>query len=153
MNRSASPAHALIGPAVLLVVSTSACLRPPPPNRRTIVLGVPSSPVNLDPRIGTDDSSQKIGQLIFSSLMTLDDHLRVVPQLADRVDNPDPRTYVVALRRGVMFHDGHELTSADVVYTFRSMLAPGFVSPIAGAFGTLERVAARDRYTVVFTLT
>src|SRR5437667_6888621 len=25
-----------------------------------------------------------------------------------RIDNPDPRTYVATLRRGVRFHDGHE---------------------------------------------
>ena len=66
--------------------------------------------------------------------MKLDEHLRVVPELAERLDNPDPMTYVVTLRRGVRFHDGHELTSADVVYTFRSLLDPAFVSPRKGAF-------------------
>ncbi len=130
----------------------SACLHTPPANPRIIVLGVANAPANLDPRVGTDDSSQKAGQLLFSSLMTLDDHLQVVPQLAEHLDNPEPRTYIAALRRGVHFHDGHELTSDDVVYTFRSMLAPGFVSPIAGAFGLLEDVDALDRYTVRFTL-
>ncbi len=62
--------------------------------------------------------------------MTLDEHLSVVPLLAERLDHPTPTTYVVPLRRGVRFHDGHELTAADVVYTFRSLLAPGFVSPL-----------------------
>jgi peptide/nickel transport system substrate-binding protein len=52
----------------------------------------------------------------------------------------------------VKFHDGHELTSADVVYTFRSLLAPGFVSSLRGAFRAVDSVDARDRYTVVFNL-
>ena len=50
------------------------------------------------------------------------------------------------------FHDGHELTSADVVYTFRSLSIPAFVSPRKGAYRYAESVEARDRYTVVFQL-
>ena len=96
--------------------------------------------------------SGKASQLIFNNLMTLDDRLRVVPDLAERLDNPDPTTYVVTLRHGVRFHDGHELTSADVVFTFRSLLDPAFISPRKGAFRMVKAIDARDRYTVVFTL-
>ena len=138
---------------ILLALLSTGCVSRPTPNPHIIVVGIPSGPTNLDPRIGTDDISLKAGQLIFSSLMTLDDQLRIVPQLAERLDNPNPTTYVVTLRRGVRFHDGHELTSADVVHTFRSMLGSEFISPIKGAFGLLKAVDARDRYTVVFTLT
>ncbi len=95
---------------------------------------------------------EKTAQLIFNNLMTLDDRLRVTPDLAERLENPDPLTYVVTLKHGVTFHDGHELTSADVVYTFRSLLDPAFVSPRKGAFRMVRSVDARDRYTVVFTL-
>ena len=72
---------------------------------------------------------------------------------AERLDNPDPLTYVAHLRHGVTFHDGHELTSKDVVYTFGAFLDPAFVSPFKGAFRVL-RVGdgALDDYTVEFTL-
>jgi peptide/nickel transport system substrate-binding protein len=135
-----------------VLAAAAGCVHRPVDNPNIIVFGVTSGPDNLDPRIGSDDTSEKVDQLIFSSLMTLDDHLRVVPLLAQRLDNPTPTTYVVPLRRGVRFHDGHELTAADVVYTFRSLLAPGFVSPLKGAFRLLQTIDARDRYTVVFTL-
>ena len=138
--------------SVLLLLFASSCVHRPTPNPNIIVVGVTSGPNNLDPRIGTDDVSGKAGQLIFSNLMTLDDHLRVVPELAERLENPEPTTYVAALRQGVRFHDGHELTSADVVYTFRCFLDPAFISPRKGAYRVLAGVAARDRYTVVFTL-
>lgn len=118
----------------------------------TIVVGVTSGPNNLDPRIGTDDVSAKTAQLIFDNLLTLDARLRVVPDLAERLDNPDPLTYVAVLRRGVRFHDGHELTSADVAYTFRSLLDPNFISPRKGAYRMVKSIEAQDRYTVVFTL-
>src|SRR6185503_14153331 len=113
--------------ALAVLVSSSACLHRPTPDPNVIVVGVTSGPNNLDPRIGTDDVSAKTAQLVFNNLMTLDERLRVVPDLAERLDHPDPTTYVALLKRGVKFHDGHELTSADVVYTFRSLLDPAFI--------------------------
>jgi peptide/nickel transport system substrate-binding protein len=140
-------------PAVLaLVFCVSGCLHRPTPNPNILVVGVTSGPNNLDPRIGTDDVSAKTAQLMFNNLMTLDDRLHVAPDLAERLENPDPTTYVAVLRKGIHFHDGHELTSADVVYTFTSLLDPKFVSPRKGAYRMVERIEARDRYTVAFLL-
>ena len=138
--------------ALASLAGASGCISRPTSNPNILVVGVTSGPNNLDPRIGTDDVSAKVAQLVFNNLMTLDDHLRVVPDLAERLDNPDPTTYVATLRRGVKFHDGHELTSADVVYTFRSLLDPAFLSPRKGAYRMLRAIEARDRYTVVFSL-
>lgn len=113
------------------------------------------SPVNFDPRIGTDEGSQRVHQLVYSHLLTVDDKLKVVPgldALAARLDNPDPLTYIVRLRSGVKFHDGHELTSKDVVYTFSSFLDPNFLSAKKAAYQMLESVDALDPYTVQFKL-
>lgn len=136
---------------ILLVCSAAGCLQRPV-NPNVIVVAITSGPNNLDPRIGTDDVSQKIHPLIFDNLLDLGDDLRPGPGLAERLDRPDPTTYVATLRQGVRFHDGHELTSADVVYTFRSFLDPQFISTRKAAFRGLAAVDARDRYTVVFTL-
>jgi peptide/nickel transport system substrate-binding protein len=136
----------------LFVCCLAGCLHRPTPNPNVLIIGVTSGPNNLDPRVGTDDVSGKAAQLIFSNLMTLDDHLRVVPDLAERFENPEPTRYIVTLRRGVRFHDGHELTSADVAYTFRGFLDPTFISPRKGAYRGLKAVDILDRYTVAFTL-
>ncbi len=133
-------------------VAATGCLHRSTRTPGIIVVGIISGPNNLDPRFATDEVSQKVDQLIFGNLMTLDEHLRVGPGLAERLDNPDPRTYVATVRHGVRFHDGHELTAADVVYTFRSFLDPSLVSGRKGAYRVLKAVDARDRYTVVFTL-
>jgi peptide/nickel transport system substrate-binding protein len=134
----------------LLLVS--ACAESPSSNPNVIVAAIASSPNTLDPRIGADDFSQKAAQLIFSNLLEVDDALRIAPGLAERLDHPDPLTYVALLRRGVRFHDGHELTSDDVVSTFRRFLDPDFNSPRKGAFRDLVSVTALDRYSVVFRL-
>lgn len=122
----------------------------PPPGAITIALM--NGPTNLDPRVGSDEASQKLHQLLYNGLFRIDDQLRVVPDLAEAIDNPDPQTYVARLRQGVRFHDGHELTSADVVHTFRSFLDPDFLSARKGAYRLLASVDPVDRYTVRFTL-
>jgi peptide/nickel transport system substrate-binding protein len=117
-----------------------------------VTVGVRTAPNNLDPRFASDETSGRVSQLIYDSLVDLDENLMVRPHLAERLDNPDPLTYIVRLRHGVAFHDGHELTSKDVVYTFGAFLDPTFISPWKGAFKVVDSVTAPDQYTVVFKL-
>lgn len=135
-----------------LLLASSGCLQRPTPNPNVLVVAMPTGPNNLDPRVALDDASQKIHALIFDSLFDLDSNMRVRPKLAETLEHPTPTTYVVTLRRGVRFHDGHELTSADVAFTFRSFLDPDFVSPRKGGYRELKSVETDGKYTVVFTL-
>jgi len=138
--------------ALLAAFLSCSCSSPSPPDPGIITLAVRSGPTTLDPRQGADEASQRVAQLIFSSLMEWGDDLRVHPGLAERLDNPDPLTYIAHLRRGVRFHDGRELTARDVVYTFGAFVDPSFVSPLKGAYAVLRSVTAIDDYTVRFTL-
>jgi peptide/nickel transport system substrate-binding protein len=143
--------RALLAAAACGLLAVS-CIRRPTANPNVIVASLTTGPNNLDPRVGTDDSSQKLHDLIFDNLVGLDARLRPVPRLAERLEHPDPLTYVATLRRGVRFHDGRPFTAADVVYTFGFMLDPTFVSGKKGGFSELASVVARDPYTVVFEL-
>ena len=141
----------LVGMCALSLIG--ACARPAASeNTGELVVAIQSGPNNLDPRVGTDENSQRVSQLVFSYLLTLDENLRVAPALAERLENPDPLTYIARLRRGVRFHDGHELTSKDVVYTFTSLMAPDFISPVKGAYRIVESITALDDYSVRFRL-
>lgn len=111
-----------------------------------------TSVADLDPRYATDSVSARAHQLLFNSLLNLDGNMRLAPDLAERWESNDYQTYHLHLRRGVRFHDGHELTAADVVYTFDSILNPASSSPLRGAFRLVASVKAQDPYTVVFTL-
>jgi peptide/nickel transport system substrate-binding protein len=137
--------------AALLAASTGACVRAGRPPDNVIVVGTTNSATNLDPRVGTDEASQKIHQLIFNTLLHIDNNLRVVPELAESIEQPDSTTYIARLRHGVLFHNGRELTSDDVVYTFRSFLDPSFKGR-SGAYRVLAAVNPVDRYTVEFKL-
>jgi len=126
----------------LYVISalSAACTQSRPADPNVITLAVFASPNSFDPRVGTDEVSQKVAQLVYDNLFNLDDRLRVSPGLAERFEQPDERTYLVYLRHGVKFHDGHELTSADVVHTFASLIDPSFISARKGAFTLVEKV-------------
>jgi peptide/nickel transport system substrate-binding protein len=135
-----------------LLCFCSGCLHRPTADPNIIVVVTQASPNNLDPRFATDDAAQKADQLMLNGLMRLDEHLRVVPDLAERLDMPSPTRYVATLRQGVRFQDGHELTADDVVFTYQCVLDPAFLSPLRGGYRGLEKVEALDRYTVAFTL-
>ena len=138
--------------ALALLSACVACGRAVTPDPGIIRVDIVSSPNSLDPRVGTDEVSQRIHQLIYDQLFRIDDHLRVSPGLGTGWTQPSPTVYLVTIRRGVRFHDGHELTSADVAFTFNCFLDPAFISPRKGAYRMLKSVRAVDQYTVEFTL-
>jgi ABC-type transport system substrate-binding protein len=109
-------------------------------------------PTNLDPRIGTDAYSQHLDGLIFSSLVWHDENMNIAPDLAERWETPDARTYVFHLHRGVKFHDGRPLEATDVKFTFDSILSGAVKTAKRGAYRMVESVEAPDEATVVFHL-
>ncbi len=133
----------------LLALNGCAHSRPEP---GTVVMLVESSPLNLDPRIGTDAQSERIGELIFEGLVRRQDDFTLAPRLAESWQIPDPLTYVFHLRRGVRFHDGHLLTSADVKWTLDSLLTGQLRSAKASAYRYVATVEAPDAQTVVLHL-
>ncbi len=137
---------------LLLPLLTGACTVPPRTDRNQIVVGIGNAPVTLDPGVGLDEASQRLHQLIYSSLMKVGPDLRIVPDLATSLQTDDGREYRVTIPAGVRFHDGREMTSADVAFTFRRFLDPAFVSGRKGAYRDVEAVDALDRYTVRFRL-
>jgi peptide/nickel transport system substrate-binding protein len=74
-----------------------------------------------------------------------------VPSLAERFEeSEDHRTFTFHLRPDAIFHNGKPLTSADVKYTFDSLLSPALKSPIRGAVDKISSIDAPDPFTVVF---
>ena len=124
----------------------------PAPDPTTLVMIIESSPTNLDPRVGIDAQSERIGELLFDALLTRDEHFNVQPGLAERWEIPDPLTYVFHLHRGVKFHNGQPLTSRDVKWTFDSLLQGKIRSAKTSTYRFVDRIETPDELTVVFHL-
>src|SRR5438067_2055097 len=82
--------------------------------------------------------------------------LPVEPDLAESWSQPNDRTYVFKLRKGVRWHpkppvNGRELTADDVKYTYdRFLQIKG--NPNRSMLGHVEKIDVLDRYAVKFTL-
>jgi peptide/nickel transport system substrate-binding protein len=137
---------------LILLISAGCSYFNPAGDPATLVFLMDSAPTNLDPRIGSDSYSAHLDGLIFSSLVAHDAQMNVIPDLAERWETPDPLRYVFHLRHGVKFHDGRELTSADVKFTFDSIISGVVKTPKRGAFRLVTSTEAPDAYTFVFHL-
>jgi len=90
--------------------------------------------------------------LLFSGLLERDNQLNFRGDLAESWSTPDPLTYGFHLRRGVRFHDGRALTSADVKATFDFIRNPANKSPKQGALRMVASIETPDDATVIFHL-
>lgn len=132
----------------MLAVLVSACGKAPHDDIR---FGLPVAPLTLDPRYATDATSYRLCRLIFEALVDFDPQFNAVPALA-HWDRLSPTRYRFYLPRGHRFHDGQELTAADVVATYTTILDPGYASPQRGSLANLSRVRAHGEYEVDFEL-
>ncbi len=79
----------------------------------------------------------------------------IIPDLAHSWDiSADGKTYTFMLRKGVMFHDGAELTSDDIKATFDRISKPpqGISIPRSVLFRAVSEITTPDKYTVQFKL-
>ena len=128
------------------------CSRSSSTDSNTLNFLLESMPTNLDPRIGTDAFSEHLDFLMFDSLLQRDDHLDLAPDLAEKWEMPDAQTYVFHLRHDVKFSNGQPLTSADVKFTFDSIISGAIRTPKRGAYALVDSITAPDPYTVIFHL-
>lgn len=117
-----------------------------------VVVAIESDPTDLDPRKATDVASNYITRLVFAGLLQFDEKGNLVPDMAATYEIASPREYRFTLRKDLCFHDGKPLTSADVKYTFDSILDPETASPKRSGYEQLEAIETPDANTVIFRL-
>ena len=94
---------------------------------------------------------------VYNNLVMLDPHN--YPEIIGDVAkswtvSDDNLAYTFTLHEGVKFHDGSELTSADVKASLDKIVFPseGVISPRRGNFQMIKSIEAPDRSTVVIRL-
>ncbi len=134
----------------ILILGIGSCASEESRPSEVVTVAVETNPVSLDPRVATDALSLHVIELLFNGLVRADAHFQIVPDLAERWEQPDERTYVFHLRRGVEFHHGRELTAEDVRFTFESLETVG--SAHAAVLKEIEKIRVLDRHRVAFRL-
>ncbi|BBK40411.1 peptide ABC transporter substrate-binding protein [Allostella vacuolata] len=80
---------------------------------------------STNPGVNRDDNTDAVILHIVEGLVAYREDGTVGPLLAERVDmSEDGRTYTFGLRRGVKFHNGAEMTSADVLWSWNRLMDP-----------------------------
>jgi peptide/nickel transport system substrate-binding protein len=147
MNRSGRILLLLTGVALLL----QAC-GPRPGDANVLTIAIDSGPASLDPRLGSDEASKRVNELIYNGLFRVNEEALPEVDLAESYERPDALTVIVTLRQGVSFHDGSSLTSRDVAYTYRSILQDEVPSFRKGDLTVLDEIATPDERTILFRL-
>ncbi len=117
-----------------------------------LVIALPSSPTNLDSRVGTDNASGRMFDLIYSGLVKVTAQNDYAPDLAEKWETPDDRTIIFHLRPDAKFQNGKPVTASDVRWTYESLIAPSFTSSKKSGYATVDRIEAPDPHTVIFRL-
>lgn len=119
----------------------------------TLKVIIDAEPPTIDMHISTTTLVYNVGWHIFEQLYTLDEHFDVVPMLAADLPeiSEDKLTYTIKLRQGVYFHNGKEMTSADVVASLNRW--GEYSSNGKALFADVASVEADGPYRVKLTLT
>ena len=117
--------------------------------KNTLVVATQNEP----PSLGTTDhdslASVFMNLLVFNGLTKItSDTLEAVPDLAASIENEDDTNWIFKLREGVLFHDGSELDSEDVVASIE--WAKSFPAS-ANYTQRMLNIEAVDKYTVRIT--
>lgn len=75
------------------------CAASAAPPAGAITIALMNAPTNLDPRVGSDEASQKLHQLLYNGLLRIDDQLRVDAATVSREETQRRRLYGEAQKR------------------------------------------------------
>ena len=124
--------------------------------RPALTVGVAENPGGLDPAVELSNVGSRVVYSLYDTLIRRDfladgtgTGSELVPMLAESWERVSDTELVLRLRDDVVFHNGDQLTSEDVRFTFERILAPD--SPYGesqGYFTTFERIETPGPYTV-----
>lgn len=114
-------------------------------------------PKTFNPFNSNDATSTLLSGFMYDGLFTTNPYTgEVVPRLAKSIEIlPDKKTYIVELRKGLMWSDGKEITADDAYFTYKTIIFGGYGDTSARdsmmVEGKLPNIEQIDKYTVKFT--
>lgn len=115
--------------------------------------GVVGQPLYINPLLSqTSEADSDLVQLVYDGLFKYDKNGAVVADLAEGYSiSDDKKEYTVSLKRGVLWHDGKELTANDAFFTYTILQDPLYKSPLRQGLQGVE-VSLVDDFTIRFSL-
>lgn len=116
--------------------------------------GVVGNPRYLNPFVcDRNEVDEDLCTLLFRGLTRIDQHGRVVPDLASDWTITDEKVYTFRIRQDQYWHDGRPVIADDVLFTLGILQNPDVVEiPNLAILWRTVKVEKVDDYTVRFTL-
>ena len=107
----------------------------------------------INPILSNNKNVQEITKVIYEPLLTLNEHYKLEYCLATEIAKQDDLTYIIKLRKGVLWHDNSNFSAWDVRYTVDRILGENAVSTIyRDNLRYVTELDVTDDYTVVIKL-
>jgi peptide/nickel transport system substrate-binding protein len=117
-----------------------------------LVIAVMSSPTNLDGRVGADNVSGRMFDLIYSGLIKVTPNFDYAPDVAAKWETPDDKTIVFHLNPAAKFQNGQPVKASDVKWTYDSLMDPSFTTSKRSGYAAVDHIETPDEQTVIFKL-
>jgi peptide/nickel transport system substrate-binding protein len=119
-----------------------------PKDGGTFISARTTEATGLDPQLVPAFSRSARSPLMYNQLVRFEPDMTPVPELAESWQtSADGLTWTFKLRQNVKFHDGQEMTSADVKFTFDRLFEK---SPGKSDFIAVDKVEPSGKYAVKF---
>jgi peptide/nickel transport system substrate-binding protein len=139
--RGAIAASALVGSVIGVAFPAHAA-------DKTLVWGKPAEITGFDVHVAGTVASWEMYQMVYETLLTTDENLKVQPGLAASWEQTSPTSYVFKLRSGAKFSNGRPVTAADVAGSLQRIKNPETASYWSAQLGTIARIETPDDQTV-----
>ena len=114
----------------------------------TLIDAMSGEPSNLISMIAGDSASSAISGNIFNKLIKYDKNLELAPELASQwIISNDQKTITFYLKRNLKWADGHDLTSDDVLFTWKLVTDEKTRTPYGSDYKLVDKAEALDPYT------
>ncbi|MBS3943381.1 MAG: ABC transporter substrate-binding protein [Dethiobacter sp.] len=113
------------------------------------------APTNMDPAFLSTVADDHVARQWSDFLVFFDEENKPDPSrsVAESWEPDETGTiWTFNLRRGIKFHDGKEMTSRDVKFTFDRLRDPAVGAATVTLYSNIQDITAPDDYTVVFHL-
>ncbi|MBI3825953.1 MAG: peptide ABC transporter substrate-binding protein [Candidatus Rokubacteria bacterium] len=138
-------------PAAVLGARRAEAQAPAPKKGGTLRVGFYIEAATMDPHLSGSKIDRQVYHNIYEPLVTLDVRLGIKPGLAESWTQPDVRTLVFKLRRGVKFHDGTDFNAEAAKFNFNRMKTEP-KSVRKGEVASIDSVDVVDPYTIKINL-
>ena len=145
----AAPAPAAPAPAAPAPAAPAPAKPTPPPAPKgptgTLRATAPSWQETLDPNLQTT-----FEYALYEHLIGIDTAGNFIPELAESWSvSKDGLVWTYKIRKGVKFHNGDDLTAADVKFSLERIMRTGSMSPWKPEYSaTIAHIETPDNYTV-----